>query len=105
MLQEHYSKILDELTEWRIGVDNYFKNSVPGRPRLDKKENEASNPINGYPVVLSVKAIAKPCEWCEGTCTKEKTYRRSLGSNLWTAKCQDCGETRNIHTSQINFTK
>ena len=105
MLTEHYTKILDTLTEWRLGVDNYHKSKVGGRPRLDKTENEHSNPINAYPVVLAVKTSASACDWCDGTCTKEKTYSRSTGSNVWRAKCQDCGETRNFHTSDIKFTK
>jgi hypothetical protein len=105
MLTEHYSKILDELTEWKIGVDSYFKTKIPGRPRKDATDNEASEPLKGYPVVLSLKKIAQPCEWCSGTCTQAKVYKRSLDSNLWRAKCEECGETRNIHTSQINFTK
>lgn len=105
MLQEHYTKILDELTEWRVGVEGYHKHGVSGRPRKDEKENEPKNPINGHPVVISLKTIAKPCEWCSNSCTQEKTYRRSINSNLWTAKCGDCKETRNFHTSQINRDK
>jgi hypothetical protein len=105
MLHEHYIKILDELTEWRVGVDSYFKTKVAGRPRKDETDNEHSNPINGYPVVTGLKVIATPCEWCTNSCTQEKTYRRSINSNLWTGKCQDCGETRNFHTSQINRDK
>ena len=102
MQEEHYIKILDELTEWKIGV---HLSSGSGRPKTKIKNEEDSDPINGHPVVLSYKTIAQPCDWCEGTCSKEKTYRRSLGSNLWTGKCQDCGEKRHILTSDINITK
>ena len=105
MLTEHYNKILDDLTEWKIGVDNYHKTKISGRPRLDKKDNEASEPLKGYPVVLALKKAAHPCDWCDGTCVQNKVYTRTPSSNLWKAKCQDCGEIRNIHTSQINFTK
>jgi len=102
MLEEHYSKILDELTEWKIGVDNYFKSKIVGRRRKDGDENELSEPLRGYPVVLSLKKIARPCEWCDNACTQAKIYKRPINSNLWQAKCEECGEKRHIHTSQIN---
>jgi len=108
MLQEHYTKILDALTEWTVGVHhNQSKpgRKISGRPRKDNTDNEPSQPINGHPVVLSIKAVASPCDWCENTCSKEKTYSRSPGSNVWRGKCEDCGEKRNILTGQLNFTK
>lgn len=104
MLQEHFNRILDHFTEWRIGADNYHKSKVGGRPRKDKND-EPSNPIKAFPIVLSHKPITYECEWCDGICAKEKSFKRSIGSNIWTAKCQDCGETRNIPTCKINHNK
>ena len=102
MLTEYFIQILDHFTEWRIGADTFHKTKLAGRP---KKEVDESDPLKGYPVVLAYKTIPQPCEWCDSVCTKQKTYTRPIRSNIWKAKCQDCGETRNFHTSEINKTK
>jgi formate-dependent phosphoribosylglycinamide formyltransferase (GAR transformylase) len=67
----------------------------------DEQQNEPSQPLNGHPTVLAYKPKPTDCEWCEGQCQSSKTYSRTPTSQLWNGKCQDCGETRKIHTSQI----
>lgn len=104
MLNEHYTKILDKFTEWTIGVHQSSSKpgrKVGGRPRKDESENEPSKPLNGHPTVLSYKPQPTACEWCQDQCQFSKTYRRTPQSQLWDGKCNDCGESRKIHTSQI----
>ena len=108
MQTEHYTKILDALTEWHFGIhQNASKpgRKVCGRPRKEDSDYEPGIPLNPHPVVTSVKTIERPCEWCDGTCTKQKSFKRSIGSNIWQAKCEDCGENRNIPTGKINTDK
>lgn len=96
MLTEHFTKILDHFTEWTIGV---HQSTLTGRP--SKKSQEDSQPINGHPVVIAYKTLVQPCDWCDGVCSKEKIYKRTIGSKIWQAKCQDCGEKRNILANEI----
>ena len=108
MLTEHYTKILDALTEWQFGVHhNQSKpgRKVCGRPRKEDPDNEPGIPLNAHPVVITFKPVVHQCEWCDGFCTKQKSFKRSIGSNIWLAKCEDCGESRNIPTSKINQNK
>jgi len=107
MLTEHFTAILDFFAEWKIGVEKSKTASgkVCGRPPKDDLDNELNNPIRGFPVVLSYKTIAHPCDWCNEVCFKEKVYKRSIGSNVWQAKCQDCGGKRNFLTGEINSDK
>jgi hypothetical protein len=110
MLKEHYIKILDFFTEWKDGVDTYHISKTSsvkkkaGRPRKDA-DDEYDTPLNTYPVVLAHKPQQVQCEWCPDQCSSHKTYRRSPTSNIWLAKCSDCGEKRNIHTTQIDLDK
>jgi hypothetical protein len=105
MQKEHYLKILEQVADFRIGVDNYFKSKISGRPRKDGTDNEPAQPINAYPVVLAYHERQVPCEWCEDRCSSQKTYRRPINSQLWDAKCSDCGLSRKFHTTQINSDK
>ena len=102
MLTEHFTKILDHFTEWTFGV--HHNQSKPGkklgRPHKDDSP-DAGIPINAHPVVIEHKPLAYPCEWCNNICTKQKLYTRSIKSNVWNAKCGDCGEKRNILTGQL----
>ena len=99
MIAEAYFAILDKLTEWRITT------SQAVCPREYKKDVVRHDPIRGYPVVLSYKPNPKTCDWCEDQCQRGKTYSRSIGSQLWHARCQDCGEIRKISTSEVNSNK
>lgn len=107
MLQEHFTMILSYFTVWKIGADKHIAKtkSYTGRPRKNAVDGEDSDPIKGFPTVLSHKVIPQECDWCEGTCVNQKQYKRSIGSNIWQAKCQDCGLKREIPTGEINKTK
>jgi hypothetical protein len=95
MQKEHFKIIVSELAEPKFDPELDHR----GKPRKNRPIGECNDTI---PPVLVIKAIAHPCEWCERICTKEKTYSRSPGSNLWRGKCNECGERRQIHTSEIN---
>ena len=112
MLKELFHQHLDQLGKtWDIASDMLvikYPSKVKKRrikENTEQEKYERTKPEKGYTVVLEHKPIAYACEWCEGTCSKEKTYSRSLGSNIWRAKCQDCGQRRNFHTSEINKNK
>jgi len=100
MQKDHFHKHLDQLTEWTVATDILVC-------KTEKKgtKNQYHPPEKGYTVVLKHKPLEYPCEWCGDTCSQEKLYRRSSGSNVWAAKCQDCGQKRNFHTSEINTNK
>lgn len=99
MLKKLFHQLLDAHTVW---VDN----STDNRNVTDENGNISqpaakSQPERGYEVVLAHRPRITICDWCSGTCSKEKTYRRSIGSNVWTAKCQDCGKTHKIPTREV----
>lgn len=98
MLKEQFQTLIHDFVEPKFDPEFDTK----GKPRKNRPIGECN--VTVAPL-LAVKPTAYPCEWCDGTCSKEKTYSRSPNSNLWRAKCQDCGEKRQIHTSQINITK
>jgi hypothetical protein len=98
MLKEQFQNLINSYVEPKFDPEL----DHTGKPRKNRPVGECNATLAP---LLVVKQIAHPCEWCERTCTKEKTYSRSAGSNLWRGKCQDCGEKRQIHTSQINDDK
>lgn len=98
MQKEKWLNLINDITERKYDPDLDYT----GKPRKNRPFGDCNPTVAP---LLVVKPNAYPCEWCQRICSKEKTYSRSAHTNLWRAKCQDCGEKRNIHTSQINSDK
>lgn len=106
MLKEIFHNYLDKLQYvWEEATDNIVIKEPKKNRKSKEGEYERTRPAKGYTVVTKQPERIYPCEWCDGFCSKEKTYSRSADSNLWRAKCQDCGERRNFHTSEITSAK
>jgi hypothetical protein len=98
MLKEQFQNLINSYVEPKFDPELDHK----GQPRKNRPIGECNETVAP---LFAVKQIAYPCDWCDETCSKEKTYSRSPNSNIWRAKCQDCGDRRQIHTSQINVAK
>ena len=104
MLKELFHQHLDLLgRKWEEATDNIVLKEPKKNRKATTEEGkyERTRPAKGYTVVTQCQVKSYPCEWCDGFCSKEKTYSRSANSDLWRGKCEDCGTKRNFHTSQI----
>lgn len=98
MHKDEFHKILDQLCEWRETADTIGRNEDGSKRKIRKDHSE---PLKGYDVVLSYKSKEYKCNWCHGTCTKEKTFSRSLDSHIWKFHCKDCKETWPVTAQEI----
>lgn len=98
MQKDQWHKVLDELCEWRITADTRGVNEDGSKRKIRKDHTE---PIQGYDVVLSHYPKSHKCDHCHGYCSKEKTYRRAIDSQLWTFHCKDCGESWKVTAQEI----
>lgn len=88
MNKDKFHAFLDETTHWKLGIE------LNTQGRSNDENLDISN--NPYPIVKKVKEVAKPCEWCNNTCTKPKIFKKQKRTGFWYAKCQDCKEIRDF---------